>query len=152
MDTSTSPDLTYEALRASTVRKTNRCPICGRPFPLASERVNGQPRSAPRPKVLRVGDLVLNQATHDVSRAGREIALGPIQFRMLESLLRCSGRVVSRNALVHSVWDFNDDVDDNLIDVFIHQLRKKVDRDHKVKLIKTVRKLGYAIRDPAKAR
>lgn len=152
MDTSMSPDLTYEAIRANTVRKTNRCPMCGRPFPLASERVNGQPRSAYRPKVLRVGDLVLNPATYDASRAGKEIALSPTEFRLLESLMRRCDRIVSRDALVHSVWDSNDDVDDNLIEVVIYHLRQKVDRDYKVKLIKTVRKLGYAIRDPETAR
>jgi two-component system, OmpR family, response regulator len=128
------------------VRKTIQCPMCGTPFPLPSEREN------PRPKVLRVGDLVLNPATHDVTRAGKEIALSPTEVRLLESLMRQSGRIVPRNALVHSVWDSNDEVDDNLIDVTIYQLRKKVDRDLEVKLIKTVRKLGYTIRDPAKVR
>jgi two-component system OmpR family response regulator len=126
--------------------------MCGRPFPLPSERVNGPPRSTQLPTVLRVRDLVLSPSTHDVARAGKGIILGPIQFRLLESLMRRSGRVVSRNALFHSVWDSIGDVDDNLIDVSIHQLRRKVDRDHKAKLIKTVRKLGYTIRDPAKAR
>ena len=98
-----------------------------------------------------MGDLVLNPATYDASRAGKEIALNPTEFRVLESLMRRSGRVVSRSALVDLVWDSDGDVNDNLIDVTIYQLRKKVDRDHKVKLVKTVRKLGYAIRDPEKA-
>jgi DNA-binding response OmpR family regulator len=53
---------------------------------------------------------------------------------------------------IYWVPDSDSDVYDNLIDAFIYQLRKKVERDHKVKLIKTVQKLGYAIRDPAKAR
>jgi DNA-binding response OmpR family regulator len=97
--------------------------------------------------VLRVGDLVLNPATYDATRAGKEIALSRTQVRLLETLMRRSGQVVPRNALVHTVW-----YSDNLIDAFIYQLRKKVDRDHKVKLIKTVPNLGYVIRDPAKAR
>jgi two-component system copper resistance phosphate regulon response regulator CusR len=66
--------------------------------------------------------------------------------------MRHSGRVVSRNALIHAAWDSNSDVDDNLIEVYIYLLRKKVDRNHNVKLIKTVPKFGYTIRDPAKAR
>jgi DNA-binding response OmpR family regulator len=140
------------------VCRTIKCPRCGEPFPLPSEWQNSQHRSgsprgsAPRPKLLRVGDLVLNSATYDATRAGKEIPLNRTEYRLLESLMLRSGRVVSRNALVHLVWDFDGDVSDNLIDVNIHHLRKKVDRDHKVKLIKTVRKWGYAIRDPAKAR
>ncbi len=65
--------------------------------------------------------------------------------------MRRYGRVVSRNALIYSVWD-SDDVNNNLIDVFMYQLRQKVDRDYKVKLIKTVQHLGYTIRDPTKTR
>jgi two-component system copper resistance phosphate regulon response regulator CusR len=98
-----------------------------------------------------VADLVLNPATHDATRAGKEIFLSRTQFRLLETLMRKYGQFISRNALVHSVWD-SDDVNDNLIDVFVYQLRSKVDRHHKVKLIKTVQNLGYTIRDPAKAR
>jgi two-component system OmpR family response regulator len=140
------------------VRKTIQCPKCGTPFPVPSWWINPQLSSPSRrdsptpPKALRVGDLVLNTATYDASRAGRDIALNPTEFRLLETLMRRSGRVVSRSALVDLVWDSDGDVNDNLIDVTIYQLRKKVDRDHKVKLIKTVRKLGYAIRDPEKAR
>jgi len=126
--------------------------MCGRPFPRASERVNGQPRSAPRPKLLRVDDLVLNSATYDATRAGKEIALSQTEFRLLESLMRRSGQIVPRSVLVHSVWGSHDKADNNLIDVTIYQLRKKVDRDHKVKLIKTIRNLGYAIRNPTKVR
>jgi DNA-binding response OmpR family regulator len=99
-----------------------------------------------------VGDLVLNLATYDVSRAGKEIALSRTGFRLLTSLMRRPGRVVSRTALFHSVWDSNGDVNDNLIDVCIYQLRKKVDRNHNVKLIKTVPNFGYTNRDPARAR
>jgi hypothetical protein len=135
METSTSPDLTYEAIRPNTMRDTIQCPNCGKPIA--------------HPKLLQVGDLVLNPATYDASRAGKVIALSRTEFRLLESLMRRTGRVVSRNALVHSVWDSDGDVNGNLIDVSICQLRKKVDRDHEVKLIKTVRNLGYAIRDPA---
>lgn len=152
MDTPTPPDLTSEAIKANIVRITIKCPMCGKPFPLPSGWRNPHRRSAPRPKVLRVGDLILNPATYDVSRAGKEIALSRTDFRLLKSLMRRSGRVVSRTALIHSVWNSNGDVNDNLIDVRIYQLRKKVDRNHKVKLIMTVLNFGYTIRDPGKAR
>jgi DNA-binding response OmpR family regulator len=127
------------------VRRTIKCPHCGKPIPLPSERRN--PSVAyDSTKRLRVGDLVLNPDTYDVSRAGKEITLSRTLFQLLESLMQHSGRVVSRNMLVHSVWDSDSDVDNNLINVSIFQLRKKVDRNHKVKLIKTIRDLGYSIR------
>ena len=94
----------------------------------------------------------MNPETHDATRAEKEISLTRKESRLLESLMRRSGRLVPRNVLVHSVWDTDVEVEKNKLDVFICLLRKKVDRNHKVKLIKTIRKLGFAIRDPAKAR
>jgi two-component system OmpR family response regulator len=108
--------------------------------------------STPRPELLQVGDLVLNPATRDAIRAGKEIALSRMECRVLEILMRRAGQVVLRNELVLSVWASNDDRDKNKLNVYIHLLRNKLDRDCKVKLIKTVRRLGYAIRNPAKAR
>jgi DNA-binding response OmpR family regulator len=119
---------------------------------LARLRLISRRSSPPRPKVLRVGDLILNPATYDATRAGKEIALSRTECRVLEILMRRAGQVVPRDELVHSIWASNDDKDKNTLDVYIHLLRNKVDRDHNVKLIKTVRKSGYAIRDPAKAR
>jgi DNA-binding response OmpR family regulator len=66
--------------------------------------------------------------------------------------MRRAGQVVPRNEIIHLVWASNDDTDKNILEVYIHMLRNKLDRDHKVKLIKTVRNSGYAIRDPVKAR
>jgi DNA-binding response OmpR family regulator len=106
--------------------------------------------SAPRPTALQVGDLVLDPASHQVTRGGEEIPLSRTEFRLLEFLMRRAGRVVARNTIVHSVWDASDDVEENTLDVFISLLRNKVDRDHKVKLIHTVRGTGYAIRDMTK--
>lgn len=74
----------------------------------------------------------------------------PALFRLLESLMRHSATVVPRNVLAQSVWDSDVDLGDNLIDVSISQLRKNVDRDHNVKLIKTIRNLGYTIWDQSK--
>ena len=107
--------------------------------------------SAPRPTLLQVGDLVLNPATHVAKRGGEDISLSRTEFRLLEFLMRRAGRVVARNTIVHSVWDSNDDVEENTLDAFISLLRNKVDRDHKVKLIQTVRGTGYTIRDTTKA-
>jgi two-component system OmpR family response regulator len=107
--------------------------------------------SAARPTLLQVGDLILNPASHEVTRHGEEISLSRTEFRLLEFLMRRAGRVIPRNAIVHSVWDSDDDVEENTLDAFISLLRSKVDRDHKVKLIQTIRGTGYAIKDSSKA-
>jgi two-component system response regulator MprA len=117
---------------------------------LARLRAISRRASSPRPTLLQVGDLVLNPASHEVTRGGEEISLSRTEFRLLEFLMRRAGRVVPRNSIVHAVWDNNDDVEENTLDAFISLLRNKVDRDRKVKLIQTVRGTGYSIRDTAK--
>ncbi len=94
---------------------------------------------------------MLNPANHEVRRDGEEISLSRTEFRLLEFLMRRAGRAVPRNTIIQSVWDSNEDVEENTLDVFISLLRNKVDRDHKVKLIQTVRGTGYTIRDSTKA-
>lgn len=134
-----------------------KCPHCGNLFSLPSGKGDPQFSSvsrlglSPRRKILRVGDLVLNPNAFEVLRAGAKIVLSLTLFRLLESLMRHSGSVVPRNVLAHSVWNSNADVAHNLIDVSISQLRKKVDRHHDVKLIKTIRNVGYIIWDPTKS-
>jgi hypothetical protein len=160
--TNTDTDTTRSYLPQSsgslnTVNKMIKCPRCGELIPLPSSWEKSELRTdsprvlAPRPMLLRIGELVLNPATHEATRSGKAIALSPTQTRLLELLMRRPGHVVSRKALIHSVSDSKGDVN-NLISVFISQLRKKVDRGHKMKLIKTVQKSGYTIRDPVKAR
>ena len=117
---------------------------------LARLRSVSRRASSPRPTVLQVGDLVLNPATHEVKRGGEEISLSRTEFRLLEFLMRRAGRVVPRNTIVLSVWDSTDDVEENTLDAFISLLRNKVDRDHKIKLIQTVRGTGYTIREHTK--
>ena len=103
--------------------------------------------SAPRPTVLQVADLVLNPASHQVTRGEREIHLSPTEFRLLELLMRRSGRVVPRDAIVEAVWDFDHGVEENTLDTFIRLLRSKIDREHDHKLIQTVRGVGYTLRE-----
>jgi DNA-binding response OmpR family regulator len=104
----------------------------------ASRRQYAHPTS-----LLRVADLVLNRATREVSREGREINLTTTEFRLLEFLMRRPGVVVSRNAIVDAVWGFDDEVNDNIVDAFICLLRRKVDDPFEGKLIRTVRGVGY---------
>jgi DNA-binding response OmpR family regulator len=68
----------------------------------------------------------------------------------LELLMRRSGRVVLRDAIVEAVWDFDHDVEENTLDTFIRLLRSKVDRDHDHKLIQTVRGIGYTMRESSR--
>ncbi len=103
--------------------------------------------STPRPTIFQVDDLVLNPASHVVTRGKREIHLSPTEFRLLELLMRRSGRVVPRDAIVEIVWDFDHEVEENTLDTFIRLLRSKVDREHDRKLIQTVRGVGYTIRE-----
>ena len=103
--------------------------------------------SKPRPTVLQVGDLVLNPASHQVTRGDRDIHLSPTEFRLLELLMRRSGRVVPRDAIVEAVWDFDHEVVENTLDTFIRLLRSKIDRENDHKLIHTVRRVGYTIRE-----
>jgi len=107
--------------------------------------------SAPRPTCLQVADLVLNPATRQVTRGNQEIHLSLTEFRLLEFLMRRTGRVVSRSAIIQAVWDFDHEVEENTLDAFIRLLRSKVDRDHKQKLIHTVRGIGYAVWENSKA-
>lgn len=106
--------------------------------------------SAPRPTVLQVGDLVMNPASHEVTRGQRAIHLSPTEFRLLELLMRRSGRVVPRDVIVEAVWDFDHEVEENTLDTFIRLLRSKIDREHDHKLIQTVRGIGYTIRESSR--
>jgi len=106
--------------------------------------------STPRPTILQVGDLVLNPASHRVTRGDQEIHLSPTEFRLLELLMRRTGRVVRREAIVEAVWDFDHDVEENTLDTFIRLLRSKLDREHDHKLIQTIRGVGYTIRENPK--
>jgi len=103
--------------------------------------------TSPRPTVLRVDDLVLNPASHEVTRGERAIHLSPTEFRLLELLMRRSGRVVPRDAIVEAVWDFDHEVEENTLDTFIRLLRSKIDREQDHKLIQTIRGIGYTIRE-----
>ena len=102
--------------------------------------------SVPRPACLRVADLTLNPATREVFRGDDEIHLSPTEFRLLEFLMRRVDRVVSREAILQAVWDFERDVEENTLEVFIRLLRTKIDRDYQPKLIQTVRGAGYIMR------
>jgi two-component system OmpR family response regulator len=103
------------------------------------------PDSASR--VLKVADLQLDPLTHAVERAGQEIELTAKQFTLLHYLMSQAGRVVTRSMLLEHVWNFEFDGASNVIDVHINRLRKKIDRDFEKPLIRTLRGVGYVLRD-----
>ena len=96
---------------------------------------------------LRIADLVLDPAKHEVRRAEVAIALTPREFEFLELLLRNSGRVLTRNCLIEAVWGNERDVENNTVDVFIRQLRTKLKPPGTCKLIHTIRGIGYTLRE-----
>jgi len=96
--------------------------------------------------MLRIGDLELDQGTHDVRRADEAIELTPKEFAVLEYLMRHAGRVMSRTLITEYAWGYHFDPGTNIVDVVINHLRKKIDAKHEKKLITTVRGVGYMIR------
>jgi DNA-binding response OmpR family regulator len=98
-----------------------------------------------RPTVLEAGDLRLDPATHRVWRGRTEIALSPRQFSVLEFLLRRTGEVVSKNDILDHVWDFAFDGDPNIVEVYVRQLRRKIDEPFGRCAIETVRLVGYRL-------
>jgi len=116
---------------------------------LARLRTVARRGSAPRPTCLRVADLTLDPASRQALRGRREIRLSPTEYRLLESLMRRAGRVVTRTAIVEAVWGLENDVEENTLDAFVRLLRGKVDKGFSPKLIQTVRGIGYCLRaDP----
>ncbi|TSE01703.1 response regulator transcription factor [Skermania sp. ID1734] len=105
-------------------------------------------RGAPeRPTVLSAGSLQLDPARRRVARDGNEIALTPREFALLEFLLRHKGRVVSKTDILRGVWDSHYEGDDNVVEVYIGYLRRKIDAPFGEDSIETVRGVGYRYRD-----
>lgn len=98
-------------------------------------------------KAFRVGDLVLDTELHEVKRAGRTVNLTRTEFSILECLLSASGRVVTRQALIDDVWGAERDIESNTLDAFMRFLRNKIDGSDQVRLIHTVRGVGYCLRE-----
>jgi two-component system, OmpR family, response regulator len=96
--------------------------------------------------LLRVGDLELDLVARTARRAGKEIALLPREFRVLEYLVRNAERVVPRAMLLQHVWNLNFDPTTNIIDVYVGRVRRKIDNNHSYPLIHTVRGVGFCVR------
>ncbi len=103
-------------------------------------------RSSPQlvTAVLKAGDLELDRTSHRVRRGGREVHLGPTEYRLLEYLMRHPGRVYSREQLLDGVWGNDVYVDERTVDVHVGRLRKAINRNRDADPIRTVRGAGYA--------
>jgi two-component system copper resistance phosphate regulon response regulator CusR len=92
-----------------------------------------------------VADLEVDRDNHQVRRAGRRIEVSPKEYSLLEYLILNQGRVLSRSMIIDRVWDQSFDGVTNIVDVYVRQLRLKIDENFEPKLIRTVRGLGYSI-------
>ena len=97
--------------------------------------------------IFSVADLVMDTASHTVTRGGKEIALSAKEFSLLEYLLRNKGHVLSRTMIENNLWNFDYSGGTNAVDVYIRYLRKKVDDGFEPKLIHTVRGCGYVLKE-----
>ncbi|MGA8707875.1 MAG: response regulator transcription factor [Steroidobacteraceae bacterium] len=102
---------------------------------------------APRSDILRLADLELNRLTQQVRRGGQRIDLTAKEYGVLEYLLSSPGRVFSRTMILEHVWDQSFVGVTNIVDVYVRYLRRKLDEPFPVKLIHTVRGVGYCVRE-----
>jgi len=96
--------------------------------------------------LMRISDLEMDCVTRRVTRSGKEIALTPKEFALLEYFMRNPERPLSRTSIAEKVWDIQFDSDSNVIDVYVNMLRKKIDHPFEKKLIHTVVGVGYVLR------
>lgn len=102
-----------------------------------------------RSSVLRVADLEIDRLSQNVKRAGKKIELTAKEYSLLEYLATQPGRVFSRTMIVEHVWDQSFQGLTNIVDVYVRHLREKIDDAYPVKLLRTVRGVGYSLHDEA---
>lgn len=98
------------------------------------------------PTRLTAGDLTLDLLAREAIRAGQRIELQAREFSLLEYLMRNAGRVVTKTMILEHIWDYSFDPQTNVVDVLVHRLRGKVDKEFAKKLIHTLRGVGYVLR------
>lgn len=113
---------------------------------LARIRTLLRARSVDRSPVLRVDDLSMDIAAHTVSRGGRSIGLTAKEFALLEYFVRNAGQVLTRDQILDHVWNGECSFETNLVDVYVRYLRGKIDAGAQLKLLHTVRGVGYVLR------
>lgn len=96
-------------------------------------------------EVITVGDLSINLSTYEVTRQKKIITLSSKEYALLECLMRHTNKILSKDQLIQYVWSYESDILPNTVEVYIRNLRQKIDQPFKVKLIKTIRGFGYKI-------
>ena len=121
-------------------------------FPELSARIRALLRrdKVHKTKIIRVADLVIDTSQRLVTRAGLTIGLSHREYELLEALAAHESQVLTREVILERIW-MNDETYSNTVDVYINMLRKKVDAAHDVKLIQTVRGIGYTLRVPTES-
>jgi DNA-binding response OmpR family regulator len=101
---------------------------------------------AAEPTRLTVGDLSLDLLSRQVERAGTRLDLRPREFALLEYLMRHAGKVLTKTMILSHVWGYSFDPNTNVVDVLVSRLREKIDRAYDLKLLQTVRGVGYVLK------
>jgi DNA-binding response OmpR family regulator len=120
-----------------------------KPFAMAEfmARLRAVARRGPAVRGVRleVADLVLDPATAEVTRGGALVALTRTEYMLLECLMRRANHVLSRDSIIERVWGSGAEIEGNTLEAFIKSLRAKIDNDREIKLIQTVRGVGYRL-------
>lgn len=98
------------------------------------------------PAIMRIDDLTLDTATHNVERGGQPISLTSKEYALLEYLMHNAGNVLTRTQILDHVWSGEYGVESNVVDVYIRYIRNKIDKGAQTKLLQTVRGFGYALK------
>jgi two-component system OmpR family response regulator len=98
------------------------------------------------PIKLSAGDLSMDLLTREITRGGQKINLQSREFALLELLLRHAGHAITKTLILEHLWDYSFDPQTNVVDVLVHRLRAKMDKDFPVKLIQTIRGVGYVLK------
>ncbi len=115
---------------------------------LARLRVMTRKRGGERSNLFTIDDLTLDIRSKRVERGGVELKLSAKEYALLEYLIRNKGVVLSRIQIEENIWGFDYEGSSNIVDVYIRYLRRKIDKDHPVKLIHTIRGSGYVLKLP----
>lgn len=96
---------------------------------------------------LKISDLELDSKTLEVKRTGKSISLTPKEFQLLQYLMNNKGRILTREMILNRIWLYSPEIETRVVDVYIGYLRKKIDSEHKKKLLHSVRGFGYTIKE-----
>jgi DNA-binding response OmpR family regulator len=111
----------------------------------ARVRALGRRRGETEEETLHAGDVTLDRARHEVRHRGKQVDLSKREFMLLEYLMRNKGRVLTRQQILDNVWGYDFDPGTNVVDIYIHYLRKKIENRKGSRLLRTVRGVGYGI-------